>query len=112
MPGKTAAEFLRSFERSGFMVDTTWTPAGGGAPATFKALYQDAQSDVRFGMVTADEPVTTFEAAYCPALTNGDTVTYSGDRAAAIGIDGMSFKVRDGGNFKDATARRFRVRKA
>lgn len=102
MPGKTAAEFLRSFERSGFMVDTTWTPAGGGAPATFKALYQDAQSDVRFGMMTAEEPLITFEASYCPALTNGDTV----------GIGGISYKVRDGGNFKDATARRFRIRKA
>lgn len=102
MPGKTAAEFLRSFERSGFMVDATWTPAGGGSPVTFKALYQDAQSEVRFGMVTADEPVITFEAAYCPALTNGDTVS----------IGGVSYKVRDGGNFKDATARRFRVRKA
>lgn len=102
MPGKTAAEFLRSFERSGFMVDATWAPAGGGAPVTFKALYQDAQSDVRFGMVTADEPVITFETSYCPALTNGDTVS----------IAGVPYKVRDGGNFKDATARRFRVRKS
>jgi hypothetical protein len=102
MAGKTAAQFLRSFERSGFMVDMTWTPTAGGSPATFKALYQDAQSEVRFGMVTADEPVITFEQSYCPLLTNGDVVT----------IDGTDFKVRDGGNFKDATARRFRVRKA
>jgi len=102
MAGKTAAQFLRSFERSGFMVDTTWTPAGGGAPATFKALFQDAQSQVRFGMVTADEPAITFEQAYCPLLTNGDTVT----------IGGTPYKVRDGGNFKDATARRFRIRKS
>lgn len=102
MAGKTAAEFLRSFERSGFMVDTTWTPAGGGAPATFKALFQDAQSEIRFGMVTADEPAITFEQSYCPLLTNGDTVA----------IGGVDFKVRDGGNFKDATARRFRVRKS
>lgn len=111
MAGKTAAEFLRSFERSGFMVDATWTPAAGGVPVTFKALYQDAKSDVRFGMVSADEPVITFEKSYCPLLTNNDTVTFSGESAAAIGIDGVSVKVRDGGNFKDATARRFRVRK-
>jgi len=102
MAGKTAAEFLRSFERSGFMVDATWTPSGGGSAVTFQALYQDAQSEVRFGMVTADEPVITFEQSYCPLLTNGDSVS----------IGGVSFKVRDGGNFKDATARRFRVRKA
>ncbi|MBI3096342.1 MAG: hypothetical protein HYY97_15850 [Rhodocyclales bacterium] len=102
MAGKTAAEFLRSFERSGFMVDVTWTSAGSAAAAvTFKALYQDAQSEVRFGMVTADEPVVTFETAYCPLLTNGDQLE----------IGGAFFKVRDGGNFKDATARRFRVRK-
>jgi hypothetical protein len=98
--GKTAAEFLRSFERSGFMVETTWTPAVGD-PVTFKALYQDAQSDVRFGMVTADEPVITFEAGYCPNLSNGDSVS----------IGGTGYKVRDGGFFKDATARRFRIRK-
>ena len=102
MAGKTAAQFLRSFERSGFMVDATWTPAGGVAAPAFKALYQDAQSEVRFGLVTADEPVITFEQSYCPLLTNGDTVS----------IGGVDFKVRDGGNFKDATARRFRVRKS
>lgn len=100
MAGKTAAEFLRSFERSGFMVDMTWTPAVGD-PVTFKGLFQDAQSEVRFGVVTADEPVITFEQSYCPLLTNGDTVS----------IAGVSHKVRDGGNFRDATARRFRVRK-
>lgn len=94
------------------MVDTTRTPAGGGASVTFKALYQDAQSEIRFGMVTADEPLITFEKAYCPALTNGDTVTFSGDKADAMEISGVSYKVRDGGNFKDATARRFRIRKA
>lgn len=109
MPGKTAAEFLRSFEK--FMVDMTWTPAGGGATVTNRALFQDMQSEVRFGMVTADEPVITFEKVNFPALTNGDTVTFSGDAAAAIEINGVSFKVRDGGNFKDATARRFRIRK-
>lgn len=103
MAGKTAAEFLRSFERSGFMVDVTWTSAGSAVlPATFKALYQNAQSEVRFGMVTADEPVITFETAYCPMLTNGDQLE----------IGGVFFKVRDGGNFKDATARRFRIREA
>lgn len=89
------------------MVDTTWIPAltnaftDDGLSVTFKALYQDAQSDVRFGLVTADEPVITFEAAYCNALTNGDTVV----------IGEVSYKVRDGGNFKDSTARRFRIRK-
>ena len=102
MAGKTAAQFLRSFERSGFMVDATWTSTDSAvAPITFKALYQDAQSQVRFGMVTADEPVVTFETAYCPLLTNGDQLE----------IDGVFYKVRDGGNFKDATARQFRVRK-
>lgn len=100
MAGKTAAEFLRSFERSGFMVDVTWTPAAG-LPATFKALFQDEHSEVRFGMVTAQEPVITFENAYCPLLSNGD----------AINVGGVDYKVRDGGFFKDASARRFRVRK-
>lgn len=96
-----AADFLRSFERAGFMVDMTWTPAGGGAtPVTFKGLYQDMQSEVRFGLVTADEPVITFDAAYCPGMTNEDTVT----------IAGTDYMVRDGGNYKDATARRFRIR--
>lgn len=96
----SAAEFLRRFERAGIMVDATWTPAGGGTPVTFKAMMQDADSDIRFGVVQADEPELLFEAAYCPALTNGDTVT----------IAGTDYRVRDGGNFKDATARRFRIR--
>jgi hypothetical protein len=101
--GKTAAEFLRSFERSGFMVDATFTPPGVGAvPVTFKCLYQDAESRIRLGAIMAVEPEITFEAAYCPDLTNGD----------ALVIGGATFKVRDGGDFRDATARRFRVRKA
>lgn len=101
MAGKTAAEFLRSFERSGFMVEATWTPAVG-APVTFKTLFQDAGAAPRLGMLMATEPTITFEASYCPALTSGD----------AVSIGGVGFKVRDGGNFKDATARQFRVRKA
>lgn len=103
MAGKTAAEFLRSFERSGFMVDATFTPSGVGAlPVTFKTLFQDAGAAPRMGMLMATEPTITFEAAYCPDLTSGDTVAIGGD----------SYKLRDGGDFKDATARQFRVRKA
>lgn len=102
MAGKTAAEFLRSFERSGFMVDVMAMP-GGGAPVTFKALYQDAESRVRMGgLLMAAEPEITYETSYCPDLTGGDSII----------IDGESFRVRDGGDFRDATARRFRVRKA
>lgn len=101
MAGKTAAEFLRSFERSGFMVDATFTPAVGD-PVTFKTLFQDAGAAPRMGMVMATEPMITFEAAYCPDLTGGEVVT----------IGSASYKVRDGGDFKDATARQFRVRKA
>jgi hypothetical protein len=99
--GKSAAEFLRSFERSGFMVDTTWTPVVGD-PVTFKALFQDAGAAPRMGMVMASEPTLTFETSYCPTLTNGDTVT----------VASASYKVRDGGDFKDATARQFRIRKS
>jgi hypothetical protein len=96
----SAAEFLQRFDRAGALVNVTWTPAGGGTPVTFKASFQDAGSAVRFGMVSADEPEILFEASHCPNLTNGDTVT----------INGTDYRVRDGGNFKDATARRFRVR--
>lgn len=99
MAGKTAAEFLRSFAR--FMDDVTWQPAVGD-PVTFKALFQDAGAAPRMGMLMAAEPEIKFETALCPLLSSGDTVT----------ILGTAYKVRDGGDFKDATARQFRVRKA
>lgn len=99
MAGKSAAEFLAPFLAK-WGEDATWTPSDGGAQVAVRVLLTKAESAVRFGMVAADEPEIMFRTDACPALTNDDTVT----------IAGIDYKVRDGGNFKDATARRFRVR--
>lgn len=101
MAGKTAAEFLAPF-LSKWGEDAYWTPAGNGSGATVRVLLTNNQSAVRFGMVAANEPEIMFRAGDCPALTNGDDIVIAGE----------TYRVRDGGDFKDATARRFKVRKS
>lgn len=82
------------------MVDVTHIPASGGASKTFKGLFQDAGVDTRLGMLTASEPLLTFETAYCQDMESDDIVV----------IGNRTYRVRDGGDFKDATAKRFRIR--
>ena len=102
MPGISAAAFLRAFERSGFMVDVTWTPPAGGAAVAFKGLMRQTGDAPFAGLVMASEPMLVFETAYCPELTNDDLVS----------IGGTEYRVRQGGFFRDASARQFELRKA
>jgi hypothetical protein len=97
----TAAQFLRTFERAGFLVTMAWAPAGGGVAADFKARFEAGGAPVLAGMVTAAEPAITFETARVPALTNGDMVYASGNE----------YKVRDVTPLYDGTLTKALLRK-
>jgi hypothetical protein len=97
----TAAEFLATFERAGFLVDMTWSPAGGGVGASFAARFEAGAAPMLGNLVTATEPAITFETAKAAALTNGDTVT--------IGVS--QFSVREVRPLYDGTITRAHLRK-
>jgi hypothetical protein len=97
----TAAAFLATFERAGFLVDMTWAPAGGGAGGSFAARFEAGAVPVMRDLVSGAEPVIMFETAKAPALTNGDTLT--------VGVS--EFKIREVRPLYDGTITRATLRK-
>lgn len=73
----TAASMFAKFKGTGLLFSASWTPAGGGAGATFDArLMKAGSADLTF--IGAGEYAIQFITAYAPGIAQGDAVTVNG----------------------------------
>lgn len=73
----TAASFFEKFKGRGLLYSTVWTPAGGGAGATFDArLMRGSGSTIP--QIGAAEPAIQFIATDATGISQGDTVALNG----------------------------------
>ncbi len=80
----TADSIFSKFKGTGLLFSASWTPAGGGAGATFEARLMKA-GVAGLPMIGAAEHAIQFATADAPGIAQGDTVT----------VNGRTYKLRD-----------------
>lgn len=80
----TAASMFDKFKGTGLLFSATWTPAGGGAGATFEARLMKGGA-AGLPLIGASENAIQFATADAPGIAQGDTVA----------VNGKSYKLRD-----------------